>query len=142
MNAYHYHPAFAALSNAFVQASAQRQAAACSPNAIALHVTESAEAYTVRAALPGVAKEHIGVRLDDNTVNLEVEFKAPAASEGEQIIWRDARYARTTSGKVNRQIELPQAVNAEGVKAQFDNGELILTLPKKVAAEGRSITIN
>ncbi|MEN9559686.1 MAG: hypothetical protein RLZZ502_897 [Pseudomonadota bacterium] len=105
---------------------------------IALNVSENANTYTVRAALPGVAKEHIAVRVDNATVHLDVEFK-PTVPEGASALWVDAQYRQI--GKANRQIELPQAVDTDAAQARYENGELILSLPKKQVSSQRQLQI-
>jgi HSP20 family protein len=100
-------------------------------------VTEKNGAYQVVADLPGVKKEDIHVAIDGAQVTLTAEIKREKeATEGERVLHTERSF-----GKVTRSFSLPQELDEEKAQAKFRDGVLELTLPKKVAAARKAITI-
>lgn len=100
-------------------------------------VTERNGAYVVAAELPGAKKEDIEVTIDGAQVTLAAETKR------ESEVAKDERVLHTerTYGKVTRSFTLPQEVDEAKAEAKFRDGVLELTLPKKVAAQRKPISI-
>ena len=97
------------------------------PAQIKVDVKESADAYTVHAEVPGVAKDDIHVSVDGNVVTLRAEVKQlDTKTEGERVL-RSERYF----GEVSRSFQLAVDVDEAKASAKYDNGVLTLTLPKK-----------
>lgn len=104
---------------------------------IKVDVTEKDGAYLVHAELPGVKKEDIQLSIDGAQVTLAAEIKREKdAKEGERVLHTERMY-----GKVSRSFTLPQDIDEGAAQAKFAEGVLELTLPKKVAAQKRQITI-
>jgi HSP20 family protein len=100
-------------------------------------VAEKNGAYFVSAELPGVKKEDIHVNIDGSQVSIEAEVKRESeASQEERVLHRERIY-----GKVMRSFTLPQEVDEATAEAKFKDGVLELTLPKKVAAQRKQISI-
>ncbi|AOG24283.1 Hsp20/alpha crystallin family protein [Acidovorax sp. RAC01] len=108
-----------------------------SPAQIKVDVKESDGGYTVHAEIPGVSKEDIHVSLENNVVSLRAEVRQhDEKREGEKVL-RSERYF----GSVARSFQLPAEVDAGQAKAKYDNGVLVLSLPKKVRAAGQRLNI-
>lgn len=106
--------------------------------AVRIDVSENENAYTVHAEIPGVRKEDIHVTIDNDQVAISAETRNErAVKEGERVL-RSERYY----GKVHRSFTLGQPVDQEQAAAQYHDGVLELTLPKKAAASTRRLTIN
>ncbi len=104
---------------------------------IKIDVSESDNAYTVLAEVPGVGKEDINVSIDGSVITLRAEVKQQdRQSEGDKVL-RTERYY----GAVSRSFQLPQDIDQENAKAKYDNGVLTLTLPKKQASGSQRLTI-
>jgi HSP20 family protein len=102
-----------------------------------LDVTEKNGAYQVTADLPGVKKEDIQVAIDGAQVTLSAEVKREKeVTEGERVLHTERSF-----GKVSRSFSLPQELDEEKAQAKFRDGVLELTLPKKVAAARKALTI-
>jgi len=107
------------------------------PAQIKVDVRETPQAYTLHAEMPGVAKEDIHVQVDGNVVTLRAEVRQQdSQTEGEKIL-RSERYY----GSVARSFQLPQDIDNSTSKAKYDNGVLMLTLPKKAAVAGQRLMI-
>lgn len=102
---------------------------------IDLDVVETPEAYLVRAAVPGVAKDKIEVNVEDRDVTIAVEYREEVEANA-KTLWRERSF-----GKASRAIRLPEAVDANSAQAKHTDGVLQLTLPKIAKANSKQITI-
>jgi HSP20 family protein len=102
---------------------------------IRLDIEETAEAYLVRADLPGIAKDQIGVEIDDDVLKISVEFKPVASAEAKVL------KSERVTGQASRSVRLPTAVDAAKAEAKHVDGVLQLTLPKQAPATKR-LTVN
>lgn len=102
-----------------------------------LDVKEDDKGYTVRADIPGVKKEDIHVDVDANAVTLRAEVKKEKEEKkDEKVIYSERSY-----GMVSRSFSLPAEVDAEAARAEYKDGVLSLTLPKKAGAQARRISV-
>ena len=103
---------------------------------IRVDVSETADAYTVAAELPGVKKGEIHVEIEGNEVTISAETRREDRKEGEKYLRLERSY-----GKTARRFALPQELDEAKAQARFTDGVLELTLPKKAAVTGRKIDI-
>ncbi|HLP97681.1 MAG TPA: Hsp20/alpha crystallin family protein [Sideroxyarcus sp.] len=104
---------------------------------IRMDVTEDDKAYRVHAEIPGVKKEDIQVHIDGNQVSISAEVKnEKEVKEGEKLL-RSERYY----GSVSRTFSLGQDVDEGASEAKYKDGVLELTLPKKIVASARKLTV-
>lgn len=104
---------------------------------ISIDVTESDQAYTVKAEMPGVKKEDITINIDGNFVSISAEVKRQAEERKDEKVLREERYY----GAVSRAFTLPAEVDQAQAKAQYVNGVLELTLPKRVGVQARRLVV-
>ena len=109
--------------------------AAANGGTIDLDVIETPEAYIVKAAVPGVAKDKIEVKVEDRDVSIGVEYTEELEANGKSL-WRERSF-----GKATRAIRLPEAVDANAAQAKHVDGVLQLTLPKLAKTNAKQITI-
>jgi len=103
-----------------------------------LDVKESDENYVLYANIPGVEKDQINIEIDGDTVSISATVKPLAeAGEGERML-RTERY----QGEVSRTVVMATEINEDEASANFENGVLTLTLPKKVAPAAKRIAIS
>lgn len=100
-------------------------------------VAESDTAYTLRAELPGVKKDDIQISIDGDQVAISAETAAQKEIKDGERVLRTERY----SGKYYRAFALGTAVDEDATSARYADGVLELTLPKKLAAAAKRITI-
>lgn len=96
-------------------------------------IYETAEGLVVKADLPGVAKENLDVRVENNL--LTIQAKAAHVAPGEPI-YREY-------GLVNffRQFELNEKVDQTNISAELKHGVLTLNLAKAQEAKPKKIDI-
>ncbi|HEY4541712.1 MAG TPA: Hsp20/alpha crystallin family protein [Noviherbaspirillum sp.] len=103
---------------------------------IRMDVTESDNAYMIKADVPGVKKEDIKVSVDGNTVTISATSKEEKeAGEGNAV------YSERYYGEQYRRFSLPSDVDESKVEARYQDGVLQLTLPKKQGKTSKQITI-
>ena len=101
-----------------------------------LDLSESKEAFVVKAEVPGMEPRDIQVSLQENLLTIKGEKK----QEKEE---KDERYHRVERnyGAFARSVRLPVAVDGSKVDARFKNGLLTVTLPKMPGAKGTTIPV-
>ncbi len=105
---------------------------------IKVDVKEQGEAYKVHAELPGIRKEDIHVNIDGSVVSISAERRQDKeVKEGERVLRTERHF-----GKVSRSFQLGQDIDESKSSAKFTDGVLDLTLPKKVAAQARRLSID
>ena len=105
--------------------------------AMKIDVREQESGYLVHAEVPGVKKEDIHVAVDGPVVSISAERRDEKdVREGERLL-RSERHV----GKISRSFQLAQEIDEAHVTARYAEGVLELSLPKKVAAQARKITI-
>ena len=92
---------------------------------------------TVRADLPGLTRDDITVDLDDNQIIIRGERKEEHDTD-ESGFYRSER----SYGSFYRAIPLPDGIDADKAKADFNNGVLEITMPiTELAPRGRRLEI-
>ncbi len=108
-----------------------------SPLRMRLDISETPEAYEIKADLPGVHKEDIQVRIHGNAVQIDAEIKREKEKKNGDKMLRSERY----QGSVTRSFSLAQEIDEDKVDARYDKGVLTLALPKKTQDSARKVTI-
>lgn len=114
-----------------------REGVALSTWAPAVDVFEDENSYLIKLELPEINREDVKVNLNENTLTISGERRL----ENEEK--RDAYHRIERSyGQFYRSFSLPPNVNAETINAQFKDGVLRVTLPKKEEAKPKQIEVN
>lgn len=107
-----------------------------------LNVLESDEAYTLQIAAPGMSKEDVQVKLDEEDVlvismqkrteNEEKSVEVTDSTEVAKVEDKPVRYLRREFMHQSfvQRISLPEDVDKEGIKGNMENGMLEVVLPK------------
>ena len=104
---------------------------------IRVDVKENEKEYSVHAVIPGVNKEDLQVSVEGNIVTLRAEIRQQdKQTEGEKVL-RSERYY----GAVSRSFQLPADIDEAAAKARYENGVLLLTLPKKVSSTPQRLVV-
>ncbi len=106
---------------------------------VPLDVVEKDNSYQVHASLPGIKPEDVQITVQGNTVTIrgETGTEQERKDKDENWIVRERR-----SGAYFRSFTLPSEVDASKAMARYENGVLVLELPKAEAAQPRHIPIN
>lgn len=94
---------------------------------IKMDVSETENAYTVKAEIPGVNKEDVRVSVEGNQVTITAETKQETEEKKDENIVRRERYY----GRQSRSFTLAHDIDDSTAVAKYQNGVLELSLPKK-----------
>jgi HSP20 family protein len=104
---------------------------------IRMDVKEDAEAYRIKADIPGVKREDIHIEIDGNNVSISAEVRRENEErKGENALCRERYY-----GKAARSFTLGHDVDATRSQAKYTDGVLELTLPKKAGTNAKRLTV-
>jgi HSP20 family protein len=101
-----------------------------------LDISETPEAFVVRASLPGIKPEDVQVTVHGDTLTIQAETKAEQEDKGETWHLRERRH-----GTFRRTVTLTVPVDADHATAEHDHGVLRLTLPKAESAMPKQIRV-
>lgn len=101
----------------------------------AVDVEEDDDAYYVCIEVPGVQREDLDVEIDRDMVTVRGERRR--VSEGTKPRWTERTY-----GRFVRSFSIPSDADPDQVRAEFRDGLLTLTLPKREHARPRRIEIS
>ena len=99
-------------------------------------ILENDNALTVKAELPGIEAKDVAVTIDNNVLTLRGERHIKKDVEKENYHRMERAY-----GTFARSFVLPAFVDAENIKAEFKNGLLMVTVPKKANARTRAVEV-
>src|SRR3954470_16311324 len=102
-----------------------------------LDVSETEDAFVVKASLPGVKPEDVEITVHGDTLTIRGESKGEEEKKGEHWHLRERRY-----GSCQRSVALATPVNSDQAQAHYEHGVLTLTLPKSEAAKPRQIKVS
>jgi HSP20 family protein len=104
---------------------------------IRIDLSETDNAFAIKAEIPGVKKEDIDVRIDGNQVTISAEVKQDKEEKKDgRVLRSERRY-----GYASRSFLLASDVDQAGADAKYSNGVLELKLPKKAQSAGQRLTI-
>ena len=100
-------------------------------------IYETEDAIVLKAELPGIDPQDVEVRVEDNTLYLKGErnFEKEVKEQNYHRIER-------SYGSFARSFSLPNSISADKVKAEYKDGLLTLTMPKREEAKPKTIKID
>jgi HSP20 family protein len=101
-----------------------------------VNVAETADAYRLEVAAPGLTKEAFKIHVEDEVLSISSEQPA-TETEGPKYVRREFGY-----GIFKRTFRLPKRVNVEGIEARYENGILLVHVPKREETKPRTIQIS
>ena len=101
-----------------------------------MDIYQTDDEIVVKASAPGLTADDLEVSIRGETLSIRGEQKAEEVQEGARYHIRERRVE-----SFSRSISLPTMVQAEKVKAEFENGILTLTLHKVEEVKPKTITV-
>jgi HSP20 family protein len=99
-------------------------------------IFEDKEHLILEAELPGMNREDFEISVENNVITLRGERKFEKKTEGDNYHRVERSY-----GSFTRSFTLPQTVTADGATADFENGILRVSLPKREETKARRIEV-
>src|SRR5271165_3899156 len=100
-------------------------------------IYEDEHNVTLKIEVPGIEEKDIDVRIENNTLTVHGERKFEKEEKEENYRRVERQY-----GSFTRSFSLPNTVDAEQVKANYEKGILNISLPKKAEAKPKQIKVN
>ena len=102
----------------------------------AVDIYETPNELVVKADLPDVNEKDIDVRVENNLLTIRGERKFEKSISEENFLRVERTY-----GSFSRSFSLPNTVNAESIGAEYKNGVLTVTLPKREESKPRQVKV-
>jgi len=114
----------------------QAEESALTTWAPAVDIYETPNELVVKADLPDVNEKDIDVRVENNLLTIRGERKFEKSVSEENYLRVERTY-----GAFSRSFSLPNTVNAEAIGAEYKNGVLTVTLPKREESKPRQVKV-
>jgi HSP20 family protein len=101
-----------------------------------MDLSETDKEIEITAELPGLEEKDIQLNVADNVLTIRGEKK----NEREETK-KDYHLVERSYGSFTRAVQLPDGVNADGIKAVMSKGVLKVTVPKPAPAQTKKIDI-
>ena len=99
-------------------------------------IYENKDQIVLEAELPGMKQEDFDLSIENNVITLRGERRFEKTDESDNYHRVERSY-----GAFTRSFTLPQTVSAEEARAEYSNGVLRVTLPKREEAKTRRIEV-
>jgi len=105
----------------------------------AVNVSETEEQFTLEVAVPGLKKEDLNLKIEEETLIISATKEVQTEETKEQYTRREFNF-----NNFERRFQLNETINVENINASFADGILSIVLPKVVEEKkdtNRSIEI-
>jgi HSP20 family protein len=100
-------------------------------------IYETEHELVVKADLPAVDPQDLDIRVENNILTIRGERKFEKNVNEENYLRVERAY-----GSFARSFTLANTVNSEAIKADYQNGVLTLSIPKREEAKPKQIKVN
>jgi len=103
----------------------------------AVDIYETPQELVVKADLPDIDPKDLDIRVENNILTIRGERKFEKKVNEDNYLRVERSY-----GSFARSFTLANTVNSEAIKAEYNNGVLTLTIPKREEAKPKQIKVN
>ncbi len=103
----------------------------------AVDIYETEHELVVKADLPEIDPKDLDIRVENNLLTIRGERKFEKKVNEDNYLRVERAY-----GSFSRSFSLASTVNSEAIKADYQNGVLTLTIPKREEAKPKQIKVN
>jgi HSP20 family protein len=121
-------------SDAFERTGEESNLTAWAP---AVDIFETEHELVVKADVPDVDPKDLDIRVENNILTIRGERKFEKKVDENNYLRVERAY-----GSFARSFTLANTVNAEAIKADYQNGVLTLSIPKREEAKPKQIKVN
>ena len=111
---------------------AQEQESAIRPD---VDIFEDETGITVQADMPGVSRDRLDVRIDNDTLSVEGDATIPMPDGMEPL------YADVRSTRYQRSFSLSRELDTDKIDAHLKDGVLTLRIPRREEHKARKIEV-
>ena len=102
----------------------------------AIDVFEKDDKFMIKAEIPGMKQDDIDIAVTDSTLTIKGEKKTESEVK-EEDYYKCAR----AYGRFYRSVQLPSAVNAGKIEANYNDGVLEVSIPKMAEAKPKKVKV-
>ncbi|MBX2872515.1 MAG: Hsp20/alpha crystallin family protein [Saprospiraceae bacterium] len=109
-------------------------------NLPAVNIAETKEAYSLEVAAPGLKKEDFKITVEKWLMRISGENQSETEEEKDNYQRREFSYQ-----SFHRSFWLPENANPDVIRAKYEDGLLLITIPKRVVdsvEEKKAITVD
>src|SRR5580658_7416231 len=103
----------------------------------AVDIYETEHELVVKADLPEIDPKDLDIRVENNLLTIRGERKFEKKVNEDNYLRIERAY-----GSFSRSFSLANTANSEAIKADYQNGVLTLTIPKREEAKPKQIKVN
>jgi HSP20 family protein len=101
-----------------------------------LDVSETDNAVTIRAEIPGIAAKDLDISVSGTTLSISGQKEEHEENKEENFYRSERRF-----GSFRRVVELPDTIDADKVTAESDNGVVTIQVAKKPGVRPRKVEV-
>jgi HSP20 family protein len=106
------------------------------PWVLPVDVIETEDKYIVKASIPGINPDDLDITFSDNILTIQGEIADEAEKLEGNYLLRERRF-----GVFQRSIALPERVEADKIEATYEDGVLVLSIPKVEEIKPKRISV-
>ncbi len=91
----------------------------------AVNIRENDKEYTIEVAAPGMKKDDFNIDMEEGMLTISCQKEQEQKEDKENYRRREYNYS-----SFSRSFSLPESVKPEDIKAHYENGVLLLNVPK------------
>jgi len=99
-------------------------------------IRETEKAYVMEVDLPGYSEKDVEISLKDRLMTISSSKKEEKEDKGAEYIIKER-----SSRHFMRRFTLPEDINSDEVSAKFENGVLVVNIPRKPDTQPKQIEI-
>lgn len=101
-----------------------------------VNVKETDDNYIIELAAPGLEKKDFNINVENDYLTISAERKQENETKEENYTRREFNYS-----SFRRSFNLPKSVNADAIAANYTDGVLNITLPKREEAKKKATRV-
>lgn len=103
----------------------------------AVDAYETENELVIKADLPGATEKNLDVRVENNMLSIGGERKFEQNVKEDNYLRMERSY-----GSFHRTFSLPNTVDTQAIQAQYTDGVLTVTLPKRAESKPKRVKVN
>lgn len=90
-----------------------------------VNIMEQEDKFTIEVAAPGLEKSDFDLQVNENNITISAQKELKNEEKGEKFTRREFNFS-----SFSRTFSLPEHVDADNISAKYDNGVLMIDIPK------------
>jgi HSP20 family protein len=103
----------------------------------AVDIYETENELVLKADLPDINEKDLDIRIENNTLTVRGERKFEKQVNEDNYLRVERSY-----GSFSRSFSLPNTINTEAINAEYKNGVLTVTMPKRAESKPKQVKVN